>query len=332
MLPDPAFPGFDRAFLATPQGRVAVDRGGSGPAVLLLHGFPQTRLMWRDVAPILAREFEVIAADLPGYGESDCPVAGDGSGRDDTATADADHAAMSKRALAATLVAAMAGAGMDRFAIVGHDRGGRVAYRAALDHPKAITRAAVLDVVPTFDAWDRADARFALAFWPFSLLAQPAPLPERLMTAAPEAMVDDALDNWDTPAETFPPDVRRAYADALRDPAHVHAICEEYRAAASIDRDHDKADLDAGRKITCPFLALWSGKGGLAKWYGDAGGPLGLWRRWAQDPIGCAVDGGHFFPEEDPVLTADLIARFLRGETEGFRAGATAPNPAPAAG
>ena len=297
---DGAMAGFACRTIETDQSAVFVRHAGTGPAVLLLHGFPQTGLMWRDVAPLLAADFSVIVADLPGYGRSDCPADSDRS------------AAMAKRAMAAILVQAMRVAGHDRFAVVGHDRGGRVAYRAALDHPAAVTHVAVLDIVPTFDVWDRADARLALGFWPFSLLAQPAPLPERLILGAPDAILDNALSEWGSPAETFPAGVRAAYLDALRDPTHVHAICEDYRAAAGIDREHDQADLLGGRRIACPLLALWSDRGGLASWYDDSGGPLGMWRRWATDVTGQAMTGGHFFPEEQPERTAALIGAFLR--------------------
>lgn len=292
-------PGFETQSIATDRGDVFVHTGGSGPPVLLLHGFPETSLMWHAIAPLLAADFTVVAADLPGYGQSSCPADA------------ADHASMSKREMAMTLTLAMRQCGHDRFAVVGHDRGGRVAYRAALDHPNVITAVVVLDVIPTFDVWNKADARLALAFWPFSLLAQPAPLPERLLSAAPEAIIDNALAEWGSPPEAFPEWLRRAYADVLRDPAHVHAICEEYRAAATIDRACDKADLDAGRRISCPVLALWSSKGGLASWYDAEGGPLGLWQRWADHVDGRAIEGGHFFPEELPDLTADLIRNFL---------------------
>nr|WP_245488462.1 alpha/beta hydrolase [Mesorhizobium sp. Pch-S] len=244
--------------------------------------------------------FHRVAVDLPGYGASDCPPA-DEQG----------HGAMSKRAMATTLIETMAALGHDRFAVAGHDRGGRVAYRMALDHAEVVTRLAVLDIIPTFEVWDRADARLALAFWPFSLLAQPAPLPERLIAAAPEAIVDNALDEWGSAPETFPRAVREAYAAALRDPAQIHAICEEYRAAATVDREHDRADLQAGRQVDCPLLALWSAHGGLASWYEEAGGPLGIWRRWARDVRGHSVDGGHFFPEEKPEATAGLLREFF---------------------
>lgn len=303
MIPEgSAIPGFKCRLLDVGRESVFIHEGGAGPAVLLLHGFPETSLMWHRVAPLLAADFTVVAADLPGYGRSSCPDDSDG------------HAAMSKRKMAATLVAAMRAAGHDRFAIIGHDRGGRVAYRAALDHPDRISRIAVLDIVPTFEVWERADARLALAFWPFSLLAQPWPLPERLLSAAPDAVVDNAIAEWGSSPEAFPGWLRDAYVDALRDPAHVHAICEEYRAAAGVDREDDKADLDAGRRIGCPVLALWSDRGALASWYEDAGGPLGVWRHWARDARGRAVSGGHFFPEERPGLTAELTGAFLKGE------------------
>lgn len=291
--------GFSARLLDSGRGRIFVREGGAGPVVLLLHGFPETGLMWRDIAPLLASDFRVVVADLPGYGRSDCP----GS---------SDPAAMSKREMGATLVAAMRAAGHDRFAVIGHDRGARVAYRAALDHVAQISHLGVLDVVPTFEVWDRADARLALSFWPFSLLAQPAPFPERLMAAAPDAIVDNAVNQWGTSPDAFPERVRAAYVSALSDPAHIHAICNEYRAAAGLDLEIDKADLDAGRRIRAPLLALWSAGGALGAWYDEAGGPLGLWQRWAEKVQGQAVTGGHFFPEEQPAATAQLISAFLK--------------------
>ena len=301
------FPGFESRIIVTDASEVFVHRGPlTGPALLLLHGFPETALMWREVGQLLSADFAVVAADLPGYGQSACPADTD------------DHASMSKRAMAVTLLEVMRRLGHERFAIIGHDRGGRVAYRAALDDPSVVTAVAVLDIVPTLEVWDRADARLTLSFWPFSLLAQPEPLPERLILAAPDAVVDNALSNWGTPPETFPSALRHAYINALSDPAHVHAICEEYRAAASLDRAHDEADLKAGRQIACPLLALWSGAGNLASWYENDGGPLGLWRSWAAEVHGRSVEGGHFFPEEHPQLTAKLIRCFLLGD-DGVR-------------
>jgi haloacetate dehalogenase len=275
-------------------------RGGSaGPAVLLLHGFPETHLMWRDIAPRLAAASTVVCVDLPGYGASGCPASDD------------EHGPYSKRAMAAMLVAVMRRLGHERFAVVGHDRGGRVAYRMALDHPDVITSVAVLDVVPVLDAWELADDRLALGFWPWSLLAQPAPLPERLIVAAPDAVITDALAGWGSASSSFPADVRAAYVEALSDADHVHAICEEYRAAATIDRDHDRADRAAGHRIDCPVLVLWSAGSALDTWYDEQGGPLGIWRRWADDVTGSAVKGGHFFPEEHPQSTARYLRTFL---------------------
>jgi haloacetate dehalogenase len=293
--------GFEAAEVESCETSIFVRRSGAGPPLLLLHGFPETHLMWRSVAPLLARRFTVVCADLRGSGHSGRPPSSP------------DHAPYAKRAMARDMVAAMERLGFPRFSVAGHDRGGRVAYRLALDHPERVDRIAVLDILPTGEVWERADARFALSFWPWSLLAQPEPLPERLVGAAPEAIVDDALDSWGSPPAAFGPEVRAAYVEALRDPAHVHAICEEYRAAATRDREHDEADRRAGRRIACPVLALWSGRGALNSWYAEAGGPLALWRAWADDVQGYSLDAGHFFPEEIPDETADALSRFFAG-------------------
>ncbi len=290
---------FESAHIHTGETDIFVRSSGSGPPILLLHGFPQTHLMWRMVAPALARRYTVVCADLRGYGRSACPPS------------TPDHAPYAKRAMARDMVAVMERLGFARFSIAGHDRGGRVAYRLALDHPSRVERLAVLDILPTATVWDRADARFALGYWPWSLLAQPEPLPERLIGAAPEAVVDDALDAWGSPASVFDRDVRAVYVEALRDPAHVHAICEEYRAAATLDRAHDDEDRRSGRRIGCPLLALWSARGALASWYDDAGGPEAIWRAWADRVEGRALDAGHFFPEEMPIETADALERFF---------------------
>jgi len=187
-----------------------------------------------------------------------------------------------------------------------------VAYRAALDHPDRVDALAVMDVLPVDAVWDRADARLALGFWPWSLLAQPEPLPERLIGAAPDAVIGNALSpQWGSPADAFDPAVRAAYTAALSDAAHIHAICEEYRAAAGIDRDHDAADRAASRRISCPVLALWSASGPLSAWYDDDGGPLALWRELATNVTGEPIDGGHFFPEERPAAIANALRGFF---------------------
>ena len=293
--------GFVRRHVDTGDTQIFVCSSGSGPPLLLLHGFPQTHVMWHAVAPRLAADFTVVCADLRGYGQSGCPAS------------TADHRPYAKRAMANDMVAVMERLGFRRFTVAGHDRGGRVAYRMALDHPGRIERVAVLDILPTDTVWERADQRFAVAYWPWVLLAQPAPLPERLITAAPAAVVDDALGGWGSPADVFPPAVRRAYIDALSDPARVHAICEEYRAAATLDREHDAESRARGVKITCPVLVLWSARGPLATWYVDLGGPIGVWRAWATDVRGEAIDAGHFFPEEMPEQTAAALKRFGSG-------------------
>jgi haloacetate dehalogenase len=290
---------FASAEIQTGETSVFVRWNGSGPPVLLLHGFPQTHLMWRSVASQLACNFSVVCADLRGYGRSGCPVS------------TPDHAPYAKRAMARDMVTVMERLGFPRFSVAGHDRGGRVAYRMALDHPDRIDRLAVLDVLPTEAVWDRADSRFALAFWPWSLLAQPEPLPERILAAAPDAIIDDALGGWGSPSVVFPPEVRAAYVQALRSPDHAHAICEEYRAAATLDREHDKSDRVNGRRIVCPLLVLWSARGALDTWYVEESGPIGLWRAWGNDVHGHALDAGHFFPEEAPEQTADALNDFF---------------------
>ena len=293
------FRDFQTIEIDTGEAVLFTRRAGNGPALLLLHGFPQTHLMWRDVAPQLAGRFTVICADLRGYGASSCPPS------------DSAHAPYAKRAMAADMTALMSKLGFGRFMVAGHDRGGRVAYRMALDHPDRVEKLAVLDIVATADAWDRADARLAQGYWPWSLLAQPEPLPELMLRGSAEAVVDNALQGWGSSPSAFPPDVRQAYVDALRDPAHIHAICEEYRAAATLDREHDDVDKAAGRRIRCPVLALWSGQGALADWYAGEGGPLALWRGWADDVRGRAMPGGHFFPEEAPAQTARALEDFF---------------------
>jgi haloacetate dehalogenase len=292
--------GFETAEVQTGETSIFMRWSGSGPPILLLHGFPQTHLMWRGVAPLLARHFTVVCADLRGYGRSGCPPS------------TPDHAPYSKRAMARDMMVVMEQLGFHRFSVAGHDRGGRVAYRLALDQPGRVERVAVLDVLPTAAVWEQADARFALAYWPWSLLAQPEPFPEHLIEAVPEAVVDDALGGWGSPATIFGPEVHAAYVEALREPGRVHAICEEYRAAASLDRWHDDADRKNGRRIACPLLALWSGLGPLSSWYEEAGGPLALWRAWADDVQGRALNAGHFFPEEIPRETADALDCFFQ--------------------
>lgn len=297
--PSISFDQFSSRTIEISQIPVFARLSGNGPPLLLLHGFPETHLMWRNVAPLLAQTFTVVCVDLPGYGRSGCPAT------------TPDHASYSKRAYAKCLVHVMSQLGFERFMVAGHDRGGRVAYRMALDHPDRVQRAAVLDVVPTDFAWQRATAEFALGFWPWSLLAQPAPLPERMLSVAADVLVDHALAHWGSSSAAFPRHVRDAYIQALQSPEHAHGICEEYRAAATIDREHDQADFAAQRKIGCPLHVGWSAQGPLASWYVAEGGPLGVWGEWATNVTGGPIAGGHFFPEETPVATAEALTTFF---------------------
>ena len=293
------FDGFDTVQVDVGGTTIFARRKGDGRPLLLLHGFPETHVMWHRVAPVLARQFTVVCADLRGYGRSGKPAS------------TPDHAPYAKSAMAIDMVRLMENLGFSTFSVAGHDRGARVAYRLALDHPGRVERLALLDVIPTGEAFSRADIRFALAFWPWSLLAQPEPLPERLIAAAPDAVVNDALDNWGSDPASFPPEVRSAYFEALSDPEAIHAICEEYRAAADIDVARDAADRAANKCIGCPTLALWSKESALDNWYEQAGGPLGIWRKWATDVTGRAIAGGHFFPEQNPGETISELRAFF---------------------
>jgi haloacetate dehalogenase len=265
--------------------------------------------MWRHVASALAADFTVICADLRGYGASGKPPS------------TSDHTPYSKSAMASDMVRLMRALGFHRFHVTGHDRGARVAYRIALNHPDQVERLAVLDIIPTSEALGRADSRFALAFWPWSLLAQPQPLPERLLLSDPRSVVENALGHWGSDRATFPPEVFAAYVEALEHPDTVHAICEEYRAAATIDVAQDQKDREAGRRIRSPTLVLWSAGSSLDSWYEDAGGPLGIWRHWAEDVTGRSIGGGHFFPEQNPNETTSELHSFFTGTGTGLYAG-----------
>jgi haloacetate dehalogenase len=296
-VPDDLFPGFESRRVQTERGEVFARLGGTGPAVLLLHGYPQTHVMWRDVARLLAERSTVVVADLPGYGASFRPVPAP------------DHAPHSKRALAADLVQVMSALGHDQFAVAGHDRGGRVAYRMALDHRDRSHPFAVLDVVPTEEVWARADAQMALLYWHWPFLAQPAPLPERLIAGDPDAFFDLHVRALGLGRQTsrYPVELMAGYRRLLDDPTTVEAICEDYRAGATVDRAHDDADLGR-RRISCPVLALWSAAGALPRLYDDV---LDVWRAWADDVSGQGLPATHFLVEDQPELTADALATFL---------------------
>ena len=283
------FEGFTHTFIDTSAGAICVRHAGEGPPVLLLHGHPQTHAMWHMVAPALAETFTVVCTDLRGYGDSAKPPTA------------ADHAPYSKRAMARDQIEVMAALGFERFAVVGHDRGGRVGYRMALDEPERVTRLAVLDIVPTGEAFRRADMAFGLGYFHWFFLAQPYDMPERLIAGDPDAFYLRRGPDLVAPAALA--EYRRCYSD----PATIHTRCEDYRAGATIDMALDEADRAAGRKIACPVLALWGAKGNLPEWY-DV---LAVWRDWADNISGHAVECGHYLPEESPGETFAALHSFL---------------------
>ena len=284
------FEGFERIRIEVEGESINAVRGGTGPPVLLLHGSPQTLAMWHLVAPRLAEDFTVVAADLRGYGDSSKPKGGE------------DHARYSKRVMALDQLEVMEHLGFDRFALCGHDRGGRVGYRMALDHPGVVTRLAVLDIVPTFEAFSRADMAFGLAYWHWFFLAQPHDLPERLLAEEPEKAL------FRGGSEAIAPEAMEEYVRCLRDPEAIRATCEDYRAAATLDYEHDEVDRQAGRRMACPLLALWGRKGFLEGHY-DV---LDVWRGWAEEVDGRALECGHYIPEEVPEETYAALHAFLK--------------------
>ena len=290
----PVIPGFDqRTVPVSDDVALHVAIGGSGPPVVLLHGFPQTHLAWRHVAPRLAAGHRVICPDLRGYGASAKPRETDGS-------------AYSKRTMAADVVALVRALGHDRFALVGHDRGALVAFRAGLDHPEAITQLGCLDVLPTLDMWDVLHGRDGAVAFHLYLMAQPPGLPEALITAGADAFFGHFLDAWGSRPGAIPDDVRRAYLDACAEA--VPSIVADYRASAGIDVEHDQADRDAGETLRMPVGVLQQDWGGALGFDGAA-----LWRAWAPDLDHRTTGSGHFMAEEDPDGTAaaivDLLAR-----------------------
>jgi haloacetate dehalogenase len=286
--------GLQTAEVKVSGNTIFLRRYGKGPAILMVHGFPRTSLMWRFLAPKLAENYTVICVDLRAHGHSGIPASSD------------NHFPYSKRAMANELVEVMAKLGFSTFVLIGHDRGGRVSYRLALDHPKVVERLAVFDVIPILEAWNRTDARFAKTYWPWILLSQKQRLPESYLLGAPKAVFDNPFGQG-----SFGGEILEEYVSTYRDPARVHGICEEYRAAATIDVEHDRADKEASKRIECPMLHLWAEGGPLDALYANDGGPLGIWRQWAPHVQGQAMKGGHFFPEENPDDTALLVKKFL---------------------
>ena len=271
---------------------------GSGPPLLLLHGYPQTHGMWHRIAPRLAERFTVVAADLRGYGDSGKPR------QDDDKAAN-----YSKRVMAADMVALMHSLGHDRFAVAGHDRGGRVAYRMALDSPERVERLALLDIVPTKTVYDRITAPVAHAYFHWFMLCRPYPLPETLLAGDNARFwLDTVFGAWGGNPAAFTAQALAEYRRGFETPEGIHASCADYRAGAGIDCAHDAADLKAGRTIQCPVLLLWGENGVVGRAYGD---PVEVWRPYAPDVRGRGVPGGHFLPEEAPEETLAALRDFL---------------------
>ena len=284
------FEEFELERIDTGEATIRVRHGGSGPPLLLLHGHPQTHVMWHLVAPRLAREFTVVAMDLRGYGESSKPATTE------------DHEPYSKRAMGRDCLAVMKRLGFDRFHLAGHDRGGRVAYRLALDHPDSIRKLAILDILPTAEHFRRTDMRFALGYWHWFFLAQPYPLPEKLIGAEPEWFFRQRPGR----RSVFTAEAEEDYVRCFKNPETIHAACEDYRAAATYDFALDEADRGR-KKIAAPLLVLWGARGSLPGWY-DV---LAVWRDWAEDVRGGPIQGGHFFAEEAPDETYAALRAFF---------------------
>jgi haloacetate dehalogenase len=288
------FDDFERERVETSGAEIELVHGGDGPPVLLLHGYPQTHAMWHLVAPVLAEEFTVVATDLRGYGDSSKPFGDDG------------HTTYSKRAMAGDQATVMESLGFDSFAVVGHDRGARVGHRMALDYPDSVTRLAVLDIVPTRHVFETVGKDLATAYYHWFFFIQPYDLPETLIGGDPSYYLHKKLGGWGTPLETFAPEALAEYERCF-DAATIHASCEDYRAAASIDLVHDQADLDEGRKVECPLLALWGGRGVMERIYDVEA----VWREYAIDVRGKPLDAGHFLAEERPEETTQELKVFL---------------------
>ncbi|WP_459473423.1 alpha/beta fold hydrolase [Pseudomonas sp. No.117] len=287
------FPGFAQHRLDVDGVELNCRVGGSGPALLLLHGHPQTHVMWHRVAPRLAERFTVVAADLRGYGDSAKPAAGE--------------EAYSKRTLARDNVELMRLLGHERFAMLAHDRGARVAHRLALDHPQAVERLMLLDIAPTLAMYRQTDEAFARAYWHWFFLIRPAPLPERLIEADPEGYLKGVMGTRSAGLAPFPPEVLAEYLRCLSLPGTARGICEDYRASAGIDLAHDQADLDAGRCLELPLRVLWGAEGTVGRCFD----PLAEWRQVATQVSGRALPGGHYLAEELPDLVLEEALAFL---------------------
>lgn len=296
------FEGFEAREVAVGDGITLFMRHGGrrgAPPLLLLHGYPQTHAMWRRVARRLEEHFELVLPDLRGYGASSKPPG------------TPDHSNYSKRAMAADLLALMRSLGHERFLVAGHDRGARVAHRLALDHPAAVEKLCVIDIVPTLTMYERTDMAFASAYYHWFYLIQPAPLPEKQIGADPGWYLRWTLSGWGSKNLDFvEPQALADYERGFCTPEGLHGACEDYRAAASIDLAHDRASRDGDERVRCPLHVLWGERGIVGRLFQ----PLSDWRAAASGPVsGRALEAGHFIPEELPELTADELAAFFAG-------------------
>ncbi len=295
MRADTELAGFEYRRVATSSATINIATHGDGAPLLLLHGYPETHRMWRKVAPALAEGFSVVCADLRGYGDSSKP---EGT---------ADHGNYSKRAMARDMIEVMAALGHREFMIAGHDRGGRVAYRLALDHPAAVTRLALLDIVSTKAVYEQAGMALATAYYHWYFLIQPRPLPERLIGSDPEFWLGTVTAKLAANPSTFSDAIMAEYLRTFGTPEGIHAVCEDYRAGAGIDLANDRTDVSAGRKIDCPTLILWGARSVVGKLFQ----PLETWRDLVASPMGEAIDCGHFLPEEQPAETLRALRAFF---------------------
>lgn len=289
-------PGFEQRFVPGTDGEISVHLAGSGPPLLLIHGFPQNHMCWQHVAPALAHHHSVVVVDLRGYGESHAPESRDGR-------------LYAKRAMAAELAVVMAALGHPRFCVLGHDRGARVAYRMALDLPDVVTRLGIIEIVPTYEMWAHMDAELALAAYHWMHLAQPWPLPETMIGADPIGYVDHTLASW-TQAKSlacFSAEALESYRQQMSEPARVQAMCADYRAGATMDREIDASDVAAGNRIACRMRFVYA-RGGFPARTGD---PLAHWRRWAEDVDAVPIDCGHFAMEENPEAVIQAFRGFF---------------------
>ncbi|KCB29270.1 putative haloacetate dehalogenase H-1 [Bordetella hinzii CA90 BAL1384] len=289
------FEGFSDVSATVDGIKIHALMAGAGPALLLLHGHPQTHAIWHKVAPTLARQFTVVVADLRGYGDSGKPPG------------EPDHANYAKRRMALDQVRLMQALGLPTFAVIGHDRGGRVAARMALDHPDAVSHLVTLDVAPTLAMYQQTSFEFARAYWHWFFLVRPSPFPETLIRADPDLYLKQTMGARSAGLKPFAPEAYAAYLRCLSDPATAHGICEDYRASVGIDLEHDQADLAAGKQIQCPFLALWGRDGVIERCFD----PLAEWRRWNPGVKGMALPCGHYIPEEAPEVLLDHVLAFL---------------------